>query len=138
MRDAVRDGWRGEGAALEAAECLGAVDFLIGMCRNYGVPLDLRLLFDGVLPDLAAGKAGEHEVDWRDHAGTAVRERVTRLQYSGPPKTRAERVAMDAKIAERIHAAYDTRSEQVEAWVRETGRSERAFDRRSADLRIAE
>ena len=137
MQDAVKNGWQRQGMILTAIECREVVDFLLTQARHYNVALDLRLLFDGALPDYAASKAGEHEADWRDHTLMTLREEVRRLSFTGVPKTRAERVKMEQKIAERIRAAHSTRREQVEAWVDETGKSERAFDRRSADLRIA-
>ena len=80
----------------------------------------------------------EPRVDWHDHTLMTIRQQVRRLQFTGAPKARAERIQIEQKIAERIRAAYSTRREQVEAWMNETGKSERAFDRRSADMRIAE
>lgn len=138
MRDAVAEGWERDGVTLTAEECGEVIDFVLDRCRHFNVTLDLRLLFDAALPDRAASKAGEHEADWRDHTQMAVREQVRRLQFTGAPKTRSERLAMEAKIAERIRAAHNTRREQVEAWWQETGKSERAFDRRSAGLRLAD
>ncbi len=137
MRDAIKSGWSRDSIELTAEECLVVVDFLVDTCRHYSSRLDLRLLFDGALPDFAASKAGEHEVDWRDHAIMAIREQVNHMRFTTTPKTRAELVELERKIAERIRATCNNRREQVEAWVRETGKSERAFDRRSADLRIA-
>ncbi|HSZ54135.1 MAG TPA: hypothetical protein VK797_00630 [Tepidisphaeraceae bacterium] len=137
MRQAVKDGWRRSGTALTPEECRQVVDFVVCQSKRFNVPLDLRLLFDGALPDFAASKAGEHEADWRDHTTMAIREQVRQLEFSPPPKTRAEQIALEQKIAERIRAAHNTRPEQVEAWRKQTGKSERAFDRRSAALKIA-
>lgn len=138
MREAVKDGWTKDGMILTAQECGEVVDFVVSQCRRFNARLDLRLLFDGALPDFAASKAEEHEAHWKDHTIMAIREQIRRPQYSGAAKTRAERVELERRIAERIRAAHNTRREQVEAWVQETGKSERAFDRRSAEMRIAE
>jgi len=137
MRDAVKAGWARDGVTLTADECIEVVEFLIEQCRHYNVRLDLRLLFNGALPDFVASKIGEHETDWRDHTVFAIREQARRLQYSGPAKTRDQVKELEQKIVQRIRASHNTRPEQVEAWQRETGKSERAFDRRSAELRLA-
>jgi hypothetical protein len=135
MRNSVKEGWGNPCCPLTAAEALTVTEFVVGHCHRYGVAPDLRLLFETALPDFAANKMGEHEADWRDHALAAIRERVRRPEYSGPPKTRAQQIEMERRIVERIRAQHASRAEQVEAWVSETGKSERAYDRRSAELR---
>lgn len=137
MRDAVKTGWTRCGMTVTAEECTQVIDFVVDICHRFGASLDLRLLFDSALPDFAATKMGEHETDWRDHTLAGVREQVRRLQYSNPPMSREQRVALEVKIVERIRAAFNTRREQVQAWQEETNKSERAFDRRSRDLRLA-
>jgi hypothetical protein len=136
MREAVAEGWQRGDTILNPIECREVVEFVIEQCRHYNARMDLRLLFDGALPDFAATKLGEHEVDWRDHAVMAICQRVKQLKFSGPAKTRAERIAMETKLVERIRAEKSTRREQVEAWYQETAMTERTFDRRSADLRL--
>ena len=66
-----------------------------------------------------------------------IRGQMRQLQHSGPPLTRAQQVEMDRQTVEKIRAACGTRPEQVAAWIEETGRSERAFDRRSRELRLS-
>jgi hypothetical protein len=137
MRSGVKSGWARNGQSLSAEECADAVGFVLRQCHEAKARPDLRLLFEHALPAYAATKAGTHEVDWKDHVVIALRESVPRLKYSEPPKSRAQRIEVDRKIAEEIRARYNTREEQVRAWKEETGRSERAFDRRSRELRLA-
>jgi hypothetical protein len=137
MRDAVTEGWERDGVKVTPEECHQVIDFIVESCHHFGVSLDLRMLFDSALPDFAASKVGEHEVDWRDHTLMSIREQVRRLKYSNPPMSRTDQKEIEQKIAERIRASYNTRREQVEAWQRETNKSERAFDRRITDMRLA-
>jgi len=137
MRDATKNGWNRDQTSVSAVECHEVLDFLVAQCHHFNAVIECRLFFEGALPDFAASKAGQHETDWRDHTVSRIRERIGHLRYSGPPLTRDALKKLEQKIAEQVRASCNTRAEQVATWIRETGKSDRAYDRRIAELRIA-
>ena len=96
---------------------------------------DLRLLFNKALPDYLQWKDGEAETDWRDLVTASIEEHLVALRHTDePPVSREARLDEERAIVREIVLAHPTRVAQVQAWTQRTGKSDRAFYRRKAEI----
>jgi hypothetical protein len=110
--------------------------YLIGEMLRLSCPFDLRLLIGKALPVYQQWKDGEAESDWRDLVTASIEEHLVAVRHpAAAPASREGRLAEERAIAEEIARAHASRDERVRAWSERTGKSERAFYRRLAELR---
>lgn len=136
MLDIAARGWPVGGAvpSVTAADAEAVARHMMDELLGLGLRFDLRLLADKALPSFQQWKDGEAESDWRDLVSASVREELVAAKPADIRPSRA-----DAKQAEQLlvreivkrHAAW---ADWVEAWVKQTGKSERAFYRRLAEI----
>jgi hypothetical protein len=110
--------------------------FLIVALLERACPFDLRLLVDKAFPDYQLWKDGEAESNWRDLITASVEERLVAVRYPGrTPVSREARKDEEHFVLRAILREHQSRGERVRAWVERTGKSERAFYRRLAEVR---
>lgn len=110
--------------------------FLIGEMLRLSCRFDLRLLISKALPDYQQWRDGEAESDWRDLITASIEEHLVAVRHPvEAPSTREARLADERAIVREIVRAHASRDERVRAWSERTGKSERAFYRRLAEIR---
>jgi hypothetical protein len=128
-------GWPPDRPTVAAAECEEVACFLITELLLRGCHFDLRLFLDKALPCYQQVKDGEAESDWRDLVAASIEEHLAALRHDPVgAESRAARKAEDHEVLRQILRDYTTRAERVEQWVRRTGKSERAYYRRLAEV----
>ncbi len=129
-------GWPAERPTLPAAECREVAHFVIGELLRRECRFDLRLFLDKALPDYQQVKDGEAESDWRDLIAASIEEHLVEVRHDGEgAPSRVARKEEEYRVLREILQDYATREERVDAWTRRTGKSERAFYRRLAEIR---
>jgi hypothetical protein len=109
--------------------------FVITELLRRGSPFDLRLFLDKALPNYQQVKDGEAESDWRDLVTVSIEEHLAELRHEAEgPQSRAARLEEERRVLLEILRDHATREERVEEWTRRTGKSERAFYRRLAEV----
>lgn len=111
-------------------ECSTVAEFVRAQTHQRELPLDLRN-YTKALQDYRQHWAGHAETDWRDLVISALNERVAELAYT-PPQTRAERIAAEKALVERILSEHADPADQFQAYREVTGKSKAAFYRRRA------
>jgi hypothetical protein len=110
--------------------------YLIGEMLRLGCPFDLRLLVNKALPDYQQWKDGEAESDWRDLITASIEEHLVAVRHSDEsPLSREARKDEERSILQEIIRDNPSRVDRVRAWILRTGKSERAFYRRLAEIR---
>ncbi len=128
-------GWPTARPTVTPQEAVAVARFLIGEMLRLGCRFDLRLFVNKALPDFQQVKDGEAESDWRDLVTAAVEEHLVEVRHSGDrPASRAERLEEDRAILREILREHETREGRLNAWTERTGKSERAFYRRLAEM----
>lgn len=111
-------------------------EYLIGEMLRFSCPFDLRLLVNKAFPDYQQWKDGEAESNWRDLITASIEEHLVAVRHSDEsPVSREARKSEERSILEEIIRDHPSRDERVRAWVMRTGKSERAFYRRLAEMR---
>jgi hypothetical protein len=109
--------------------------YLIAEMLRLDCPFDLRLLVNKAFPDYQQWRDGEAESDWRDLITAGIEEHLVAVRHSEePPISREARKEEERAILEEILRDNPTRAERVQAWIDRTGKSERAFYRRLAEM----
>jgi hypothetical protein len=138
MLDIADRGWP-IGAAnpeIEPEAAHTVVRYLIGEMLRLSCPFDLRLFVNKALPDYQQWKDGEAESDWRDLITASIEEHLVAVRHSEePPVSREARKEEEQSIVQEIMRDHASRDERVRAWIKRTGKSERAFYRRLAEIR---
>jgi hypothetical protein len=110
--------------------------FLIAEMLRRACSFDLRLLVNKAYPDYQQWKDGEAESDWRDLITASIEEHLVAVRHPDEaPESREARMEEERSIAEAIVRDHVSRDERVRAWIERTGKSERAFYRRLAEMR---
>lgn len=118
----------------EAARAIA--HYLIGEMLRLDCPFDLRLLVNKAFPDYQQWKDGEAESDWRDLISASIEEHLIAVRHTGDePVSRESRKDEERAIVQEIVLSHASREERVRAWIERTGKSERAFYRRLAEVR---
>jgi hypothetical protein len=110
--------------------------YLIGEMLRLACRFDLRLFVNKALPNYQQWKDGEAESDWRDLITASIEEHLVAVRHSEePPVSREARKEEEQAIVQEIMREHASRDERVRAWIKRTGKSERAFYRRLAEIR---
>jgi hypothetical protein len=107
---------------------------LIREMLRLGCRFDLRLFVDKALPVFQQWRDEETESDWRDLVTALVEEHLVAVRHADERPSRAERKQDEHALLREILRKHDTREQRVRAWTEQTGKSERAFYRRLAEL----
>jgi hypothetical protein len=128
-------GWPLTGRTEIAPEEARAVaHFLIGEMLRLGCRFDLRLFVNKALPDYQQWKDDETESDWRDLVTASIEEHLVAVRHADERPSRVERKQDEHALLREILREHDTREERVRVWSERTGKSERAFYRRLAEM----
>jgi hypothetical protein len=116
------------------AEATEVARFLIAEMLRLGCRFDLRLFVNKAIPDYVRWKDDETESDWHDLVTASIEEQLVAVRHPDERPSRADRKQEEHTILREILRAHPTREERVRAWSERTGKSERAFYRRLAEL----
>ncbi|MFZ1934988.1 MAG: hypothetical protein WCB27_18470 [Thermoguttaceae bacterium] len=110
--------------------------YLISEMLRLSCPFDLRLLLNKAFPDYQQWKDGEAESDWRDLITASIEENLVAVRHGEEsPLSRGARKEEEHAIVQEILHDHESRDDRVRAWIKRTGKSERAFYRRLAEMR---
>ncbi len=110
--------------------------YLIGEMLRLACPFDLRLLVNKAFPDYQQWKDGEAESDWRDLITASIEQHLVAVRhFPEQPVSREARKDEEHAIVQEIVQNHPCRDERVRVWMERTGKSERAFYRRLAEMR---
>jgi len=128
-------GWPHAGRQEIAPEEARAVaHFLIGEMLRLGCRFDLRLFVNKALPDYQQWKDDETESDWRDLVTASIEEHLVAVRHADERPSRADRKQDEHSLLQEILREHESREERVRVWTERTGKSERAFYRRLAEM----
>jgi len=111
-------------------------DYLLSeMCR-LACPFDLRLLVNKAFPLYQQCKDRETESDWRVLITASIEEHLVAVRHSEEsPLSRKACKELDHAILREILQKETDLDGRIRAWMERTGKSERAFYRRLAEIR---
>jgi hypothetical protein len=119
---------------IKPEESLEVAKHVIGEMLRLGCRFDLRLYCDKALPLYQLWKDDEAESDWKVLVTAAIEQHITMAQHQNERPSRASRKEQEHAILREILQQYSTREERVRAWSERTGKSQRAYHRRLAEL----
>ncbi len=137
MLDIADRGWPCDSARPEIGpeEARTVAHYLIGEMLRLSCRFDLRLLVNKAFPDYQQWKDGETESDWRDLITASIEEHLVAVRHAEEAKaSREARKSEEHVILQEIMRVHPSRDERVRAWTQRTGKSERAFYRRLAEM----
>ena len=136
MLELADSGWPCRNPTISPEAAREVAHYLIGEMLRLWCPFDLRLLFNKAFPDYQQWKDGEAESDWRDLITAGIEEHLVAVRYAEEsPVSRKARKEEEHAIIQEIVREYPSREQRVRVWFERTGKSERAFYRRLAELR---
>ena len=130
-RDAIE---RGQPTEIAPEESRTVAHFLIGEMLRLGCRFDLRLFVNKALPDYQQWKDDETESDWRDLVTATIEEHLVTIRHLDERPSRADRKQGEHALVREILREHETRDARVRVWIERTGKSERAFYRRLAEM----
>jgi hypothetical protein len=139
MLDIADRGWPSgrSNPEISPKETRDVAHYLIGEMLRLACPFDLRLLVNKALPDFQQWKDGEAECDWRDLVTASIEEHLVDVRHEAEtPISREARKDGERAIVREIVLSHESRDEQLRAWTKRTGKSERAFYRRLAENEV--
>ena len=135
MRDIASRGWPAGSPTITPIESMYIADFLIEESQKRGYRLDLRLLVDKAFPDYLQHRDGQTETHWKDLVRATLDEQLIFLQHTqAGPKTRQDKKETEHEIVRKLVAEHHGRRDRIDAWMKLTGKSERAYYRRAAEI----
>ena len=134
MLDIAGRGWPAARPSIAPGECLEVAGFLIGEMLRLGCRFDLRLFVNKALPDYQQWKDDETESHWRDLVTASIEQHLVAVRHAEDRPCRDDRKEEEHAILREILKEHPTREERVRAWSSRTGKSERAFYRRLAEM----
>jgi hypothetical protein len=135
MLRAAESGWPPEMPTIQPAEAQTVAEFVITELLRLGARFDLRLFFNKALPDYQQWKDDEAESDWRDLITASIEEQLVAVRHPSEAGSRAERKDDEHALVEKLLRECPIREDRIRAWVQRTGKSERAYYRRLAEIR---
>jgi hypothetical protein len=110
-------------------------EHVISEILRLGCPFDLRLLVNKAFPDYVQWKDGEAETNWHDLVTASIEEHLAKAAPKEDERlSREDQKEQERVIVKDILKTYTTRDDRVRAWTQRTGKSERAFYRRLAEI----
>jgi hypothetical protein len=134
MLDLADQGWPAGRPTVPAAECREVARLVIGVMLRLGCPFDLRLFVNKALLDYQQWKDDETESHRRDLVTASIEEHLIEVRHADDRPSRDERKVGEYAILREILRDCPWRTERVRAWAERTGKSERAFYHRLAEL----
>jgi hypothetical protein len=133
-----KKGWPAGNPKLVVEEVDETISWVQEESKRLNVPVDLRVILDKALPDYLAWKQKQTEANWKDLVTTTLEEDVSSLAYTPPGGlNRGVRQATKEQewaVVRAILKEYPERRDRIWAWQQRTGKSEKAFDRRRAEV----
>jgi hypothetical protein len=120
--------------SVKPEEAAAVAGFVIEEMLRLQCQFDLRLFVNKAIPDYVQWKDQETESDWRDLVTASIEEHLVAVRHVDERPSRADRKEDEHAILREIFLAHSTREERVRAWGERTGKSERAFYRRLAEM----
>lgn len=137
MLDIASRGWPSgvKTPSIKPTEAREVARHLIAELLRLQCRFDLRLLVGKAFPVFQQWKDGETETDWQELLTASIEEQLVATTAGGPrPPSREARKEEERAIIQNILRTHTSRDVRVRVWVERTGKSERAFYRRLAEL----
>jgi hypothetical protein len=139
MLDVASRGWP-VGATVPSitpAEAREVVRYVIAEMVRLSCRFDLRLLVVKGFPIFEQWKDRETESDWRELVSASIEEHVLATTAAGSaPVSRDARKGEERAVLQGILQTYANREDRLRVWREQTGKSERAYYRRLAELDV--
>ncbi len=135
MLDVASRGWSQGRRRMTPEECLEVAAFVIPESRRLGVRLDMRVLVDKAFPDYVLHRSGFTEVHWKDLVISTLEAQLVALRHTPVAKPNRKDTKEDEhQVIREIMAQFSDAKDREAAWTEQTGKSYRAFRRRSVEL----
>lgn len=133
-------GWPTHKPTLTPEEVNEVITWVWAESQRLTVAVDLRVLFDKGLPDYLAWRQKKTEAHWKDLVTTTLEEEVNALAFTPPGGVNRVGVRQATKeeeweIVRAILKEYESRRDRIWAWKQRAKKSEKAFDRRWAEIK---
>ena len=133
-------GWPAPEVKVTADEVNEVINWVWDESQRLNVAVDLRVLFDKGLPDYLAWREKKTEAHWKDLVTTTLEEEVNSLAFTPPGGVSKVGVRQATKeeeweIVRAILKEYESRRDRIWAWKQRVRKSEKAFDRRWAEIK---
>jgi hypothetical protein len=133
-------GWPTSKPELTVDECNEVIDWVQTESKRVKVPIDLRVILEKAMPDYLAWRSGQTEAHWHDLVTTTLEEEVTTLAHTPPGgvnKVGVRRATkeQEQQVVRAILKQYSTRQDRMWAWKERAGKSDKAFERRWAEVK---
>lgn len=141
MRHIATEGYHGGDLKLSPKECTQICDFLLLECESLAIRPDVRQLVDKAYADYLLWKSGQSETHWQDLIRSSLHETLIELKHGVDLKssirvpTKKEEEAAELSRLEEILDEHTDPDARLEAFVNETGKSKRTFQRRLRQLK---
>jgi hypothetical protein len=135
MLDLAERGWPFAMPTVPPEDAREVARYVIAELLRLGLRFDLRLFVDKALPAFQQWRDEETESNWRDLVTASIEEHLVAIRHPEGRGTRAERKEEEHAIVQAILEEHPGRDARIRAWAQRTGKSERAFYRRLAELR---
>jgi len=135
-----KNGWPSDKLDLSSKECHEVIEWTWTESKRLSVPVDLRVILEKAMPDYLAWREGRTEAHWHDLVTTTLEEEVTTLPFTPPGGVNKVGIRQTIKEQEQqivrdILKEYTTRKDRMWAWKDRTKKSEKAFERRWAEVK---
>lgn len=119
---------------IKPEEALDVARFLIAEMLRLHCRFDLRLFCNKALPDYQQWKDSETESHWQDLVTASIEQHLVAVLHREEMPSREARMEDERTIVREILREHERREDRIKAWKERTGKSERAFYRRLAEL----
>ena len=134
MLDISTRAWPADRPSLSPSECGEVARFVLGEMMRLECRFDLRLFVNKGLPLYQQWKDDETESHWRDLVTASIEQHLVTARHPEVQPSRNERKEGEQALVQEILREHSTRMARVRAWAERTGKSERAFYRRLAEM----
>jgi hypothetical protein len=115
-------------------EALEVAHYTIAEMIRLQCRFDLRLFVNKALASYQQWKDDEAESDWRDLVTATIEEHLVTVRHADERPSRAAHKQDEHALLRDILEKHESREERVRVWIEKTGKSERAYYRRLAEM----
>jgi hypothetical protein len=135
MRHIASRGCKRKTSRMSPEECEEVTKYLIMESRRLDLRLDVRVLVDKAFPDYRLHRDGHATTHWKDLLTTTLEEHLGDLHNTPVPKPGRQQTKMEEhRIIRAIQKKFQDQKARIDEWQRQTGKTERAYYRRLAEL----
>lgn len=110
-----------------AGDAVKVADFLVGLCRELGVRLTIRMFVEKCLPAFSLWKNAGTECHWEDLVRATVAEELVPQRHAVRDVSRRDRMDADRRVVLSICREFSEPLQRLQAWSERNGGSKTTF-----------